>query len=316
MCDTQYTFFQYFLLTSFDVFKDTFFVFDACFSTTIVENLEKSGMACHQQTYFGMPFEKKLQTLYANQDYLEKIIKGFYDYFNGEVCVYGQDHLETTQILWRENLLNIPFILLEDGTGNYIKKEKLSKKQSMKSDEYTMGHNSRVTKIYLTGMWKIPNDIKSKVQIMDLRLLWERKSAAEKQFFLNLYFIDENELNVTSGKSVCFLGGPFSNFGFMPKEEELKAYRKIISNFNSSELYIKVHPTGFNIDYNKEFPGINVLMNPIPFEVIYFLTGHQLKTIASMGSSASMIADEHVEQQFYDLKGNRIELRYPLENLV
>lgn len=317
MCDTQYAFLQYFLLTPFEIFKDTFFVFDKCFSPSIVKNLEKAGMACHQKLYDGATLEERLAARQNNWEYLKKIIKGFCDYFDGDICIYGQDHIYIAQILWHEELRDIPFILLEDGTGNYCKKEQLERfPEYMERDEYCMGHNSRVQNIYLTGIWKIPNDIKRKVKIMDLRGLWEKKSVEEKQFFLNLYFMSQPTLDVISKKSICYLGGPFSNFGMMPLEEELQVYRNIISNFNPTDLYIKAHPTGFNVDYAKEFPGIPVLMNPIPFEVIYFLTSEHLKTVASIGSTASMIVDENVEQQFYDLAGNRIELRYPLDDLI
>lgn len=317
MCDTQYVFLQYFLLMPFDVFKDTFFVFDSCFSPSIVENLEKAGMACHQKLYNDIPLEERQMARNKNREYLKEIIKGFYDYFNGDICVYGQDHLDIVQILWHSELRDIPFILLEDGTGNYCKKAKLSRfPEYMGPEEYFMGHNSRVQEIYLTGIWRIPNDLKSKVKIIDLRKLWENKSADEKQFFLSLYFLDNATLAELSQKTVCYLGGPFSNFGMMPLEKEIAAYRKIISNYDKPELYIKAHPTGFNIDYAKEFPGITVLMNPIPYEVIYFLTGKNLKAVASICSTAAMIVDEDVEQHYYDLEGNRMELRYPWKDLV
>lgn len=317
MCDTQYVFLQYYLLTTFDVFKETFFVFDGCFSPSIVENLEKSGAACHQKIYQDIPLESRSAAKQDNKDYLETIIKGFYDYFDGDICIYGQDHIGISEILWRDSLKYIPFHLLEDGTGNYCKKTSCERVPNyMKPDEYFMGHNSRVQDVYLTGIWRIPNDIKSKVKIIDLRSLWEKKSPAEKQFFLDLYYIDQQTLEALSEKSVCYLGGPFSNFGMMPLEKEIATYRKIISNYNKSELYIKAHPTGFNVDYAREFPGIAVLMNPIPYEVIYFLTGNNLKTVASICSTAAMIVDDDVEQHYYDLDGNRIELRYPCDDLL
>ena len=201
--------------------------------------------------------------------------------------------------------------------GNYCKKEKLSSwPEYMKPSEYFMGHNSRVCDIYLTGIWRIPTDVKNKVKIIDLRSLWEKKSTAEKQFFLSLYYVDQRILDELSKKSICYLGQSFSNFGMMPLEKELSIYRKIIANYNPNELYIKAHPTGFNIDYEKEFPGITVLMNPIPYEVIYFLTGANLRIIASICSTAAMGVDERVEQQYFDLEGNRIELRYPWDDLI
>ncbi len=318
ICDTQYAFLQYFLLMPFESFKDTFFIFDNCFCPSIVKDLERMGLACHQQLYNEIPLQERSSARLENKAYLGKIIKKLYDYYNGNLRFYGQDHVEVAEIIWNEELRNIPFILLEDGLGNYVKKSEQRGRRSkyMKPDEFLFGHNSRVQEIYLTGMWRIPNDIKRKVKILDLRYLWEEKSIDEKQFFLDLYCIDQSVMDEISEKTVCYLGGPFSNFGLLPLEKELASYRKIISRFDPSELYIKVHPTGFNIDYPKEFPGISILMNPVPFEVIYFLTEKKLKTIASICSTAAMIVDENVEQLFFDTDGNQLELRYPSQNLV
>lgn len=317
MCDTQYAFLQYFLLKNFDEFRDTFFVFDACFSPSIVENLEKAGMACHQQLYYDIPVVERPAAVYKNQDLLEKIIKGFYEYYHGDICIYGQDHIGVAQILWRDSLRDIPFILLEDGIGNYAKKTVLSRHSGyMEQDEYLMGHNSRVNGIILTGIWRIPNDIKNKVSIIDLKGLWNSKSDEEKQFFLNLYYIDSATMDILSRKKICYLGQSFSNFGMISLEKELSAYRKILSNYDAKDLYIKAHPTGFNINYKQEFPGFYVLMNPIPFEVVYFIAGFNLEIIASICSTAAMNVDENVEQHFYDLDGNRIKLVYPWKDLI
>lgn len=317
MCDTQYTFLQYFLLMPFAVFKDTFFCFDSCFSQSIVENLEKAGMACHQKLYDDIPIEERPAAYYSNQNYLETIIKGFYDYFHGDVCIYGQDHIGIAQILWRNKLKDIPFVLLEDGVGNYCKKHPMHKIPAHMNDEgYFFGRNSRVHKVFLTGIWKIPNDVKGKVSVIDIKGSWENKSYEEKKFFLDLYFIDEAILNDIALKKICYLGQSFSNFEIISLEKELSAYRRILSNYNPSDLYIKPHPTGFNINYEKEFPGIYILMNPIPFEVLYFLTGAKLEVVASIESTAAMCVDESVEQHYYDMAGNRIELKYPLNALV
>lgn len=314
MCDTQYAFLQYFLMMPFDTFRDTFFAFDCRFNPSVVHNLEKSGMACHQNTYEGIPTDQLIFAQQKNKDYLEKIIAGFCDYFNGDIQIYGQDHLNIAQILWRDSLKHIPFYLLEDGIGNYAKLQYVYRlPQFMYPDRHCMGHNSRVQKIYLTGLWHIPNDLRSKVQIIDLRSLWDSKSPAEKQFFLDLYNMDQQTLAEISKKTVCYLGQSFSSFGLMPLERELSAYRKVLSNYNRDEVYIKAHPSGDNIDYKREFPGIMVIMNNIPYEVLYFLTGANLKVVASIFSTAAMCVDEAVEQHYYDVNGDRINLVYPYE---
>lgn len=281
--------------------------------------LENRGMACHQKTFFHLPLEKRPMARLENKKYLTKLLKEISDYFNGDVCIYGQDHIDIAEILWDEKIQNIPFILLEDGLGNYRTRKSLMKSGHgifLRPSETFMGHNDRVQDIYLTGIWKIPNDLKKKVKILDIKDQWERKIDGEKQMFLDLYQLKHNILDILSQKTVCILSGAFSSFGIISAEEEICAYKKIISQFNPSDVYIKVHPTSYNIDFKKEFPEVLVFSSPAPFEVLYILIGNHMKTIVSIASTASMIVDEEVEQQFYDCEGNRIELKYPSNDLV
>lgn len=311
MCDTQYTFFLYYLLMPYDKFKETFFIFDFCFSPLIVKNLESKGFACHQKDLYTIPLERRHIERINNKEYLTKLIKEIYNHFNGDVCIYGQDHIDIATILWDERIKDIPFNLLEDGMGNYATRKSLGE-----NIRNCMGHNNRANNIFLTGIWRIPNDLKRKVKIIDIKYLWENKSDVEKKLFFDFYDIDHGTLNELSQKSICLLGSCFSNFGMMSKEKEIQAYKKIFSNFNANDIYIKAHPTGGNIDYESEFPGVYVLQNPIPFEALYLTINSNLKTIASIASTAAMIADEDVDVQFYDYNGERITLKYPCDDFL
>ena len=311
MCDTQYTFFLYYLLMPYEKFKETFFIFDFCFSPHIVKNLADKGFACHQNNLYSIPLEKRAIERINNKEYLTQLIKEIYNHFNGNVCIYGQDHIDIATILWDERIKDIPFNLLEDGMGNYVTRNSLGK-----DNHNCMGHNNRVNNIFLTGLWRIPNDLKRKVKIIDIRYLWENKSDIERKIFFDFYNIKQETLNELSQKTTCLLGSCFSNFGMMAKDKEIQVYKKIFSNFNKNTTYIKAHPTGGNIEYEREFPGVYVLRNPIPFEVLYLTIGSKLKTIASIASTAAMIADEDVDVQFYDYNGDRIILRYPCDDFI
>ena len=318
MCDTQYTFFLYYLLMPFHKFKDTFFIFDVCFNPYVVHALESAGMACHQKTFYDLPLEKRPMARTQNREYLASLIKEIADYCNGDVCIYGQDHIGVAQAAWDERIKHIPFILLEDGVGNYFKKEQYMKDRPdfLQSNETLMGHNSRIQDIYLTGIWRIPNDLKKKANIMDISSLWQEKSPEEKMLFLSFYHLERDILDVISEKTSCFLDCGLSVFGFIPIEQELRVCKKILSQFNISDVYIKTHPTGSAINFAQEFPGVTVFTTPLPFEVLYFLTGNHLKSVATICSTAAMVVDENVEQQFYDREGNRIEIRYPCNELI
>ena len=167
-----------------------------------------------------MPFEKRLAAVAENRAYLVKLIGEIVDYFDGDVCIYGHDHIGIAEILWDEKIKNIPFILLEDGLGNYFtKKSRIGEANFspsyMHPGETSMGHNDRTQEIYLTGMWKIPNDLKGKVKILDIRTQWEKKTTEQKDMLLSLYQLDRNIFNEVSSKTICFLGGNFSRFGIV-----------------------------------------------------------------------------------------------------
>lgn len=73
------------------------------------------------------------------------------------------------------------FILLEDGTQNY---EKSTYKRSLKNRLFSIpvfGVYKNVEKIYLTGLAPIPEEIKDKVEIINLKELWNKKVRKKKK---------------------------------------------------------------------------------------------------------------------------------------
>ena len=99
MCDTQYTFFLYYLLMPYDKFRETFFIFDYCFSPNIVKSLEDKGFACHQKDLYSIPIEMRYTERQKNKEYLVRILQELYIHCKGDICIYGQDHINIAKII-------------------------------------------------------------------------------------------------------------------------------------------------------------------------------------------------------------------------
>ena len=54
------------------------------------------------------------------------------------------------------------------------------------------GRNGNAQKIYLTGLASVPKEISSKVEIINLKELWNKKSILEQNKILEIFSFDLN----------------------------------------------------------------------------------------------------------------------------
>lgn len=304
----------------FDCFRETFFVFDDYFDRSVVDRLEQYGMICHQLRFPTPPasVDALKRARWENCHQLVEMVQALVKNFHGNVHIYGQDHCTVSHILWEQRVCKVPFTLLEDGVANYRTKASLrnqfgemsSMLPYLSSEEMLFGHNSRANDILLTGLWKIPEDLKSRVKIMDLKELWNRKSQIEKNFLLNIYHISMERVQQVAERPVCLLTSHLSREGIMSPEDELRLYGKMFEGISPEEVFIKLHPL-FDLkkQFQEKFPELFIFDDLIPFEILYCLIGHHLKKILSLEfSTACAIASENIDVQIWRRDGTRIEL--------
>lgn len=210
---------------------------------------------------------------------------------------YGQDN-----ILLGNVCLNDNFNLLEEGSLNYtfynqsnyfIKK--IIKKYIFGLNEI-MGDSDYVKKIYLTGLAPTPKVIKDKVEIINLKELWDKKSMKEKEEILDIFDFNKDIIERIKIKKNILYTQPLSEDGFISEVEKIELYSKIIEKYEKDSLIIKVHPRE-KTDYKLYFCEIEVISKNFPAE-IYQLLEIKFEKCITIFSTAALSLKE-VEIDFY-----------------
>ena len=215
-------------------------------------------------------------------EYKKEILKELKQYKNLEYI--GHDHILSTKVIWN----NIKeFILLEDGLMNYEKPEykkyvkfysKLNKKN------LRLGLSPKVKKIFLTGLKEIPEYIKDKVEIIDLKKCWKGKTEYEKRKVLDL-FDAEKLIKKIKEKRIIFLTQPLVDDEVLTEKEFFELLQKIFKNYDKKEIIFKVHPRD-NFDYKKYFENMEYLKTQVPFEILEYMN-IEIDTIVTLFSTAA-----------------------------
>lgn len=220
-----------------------------------------------------------------------------------KIKVYGNDYLDIA-IPYKE----YGFHLIEDGLLNYIyyknKYEKLSKLEKIKriikllpSNDKSYGLDSRTKKIYLTGLAPIPEEIIHKVEIINLKELWNKKTLEEQNNILDIFSFDVNIKEKIKGRDIILFTQPLSEDEVITEEEKVKIYLEIIKKYPKERLVIKTHPRE-KTNYKDIFKEYLVLDNPFPFEILNLLDVKFSRTI-TIFSTAALGLGEEVEVDFY-----------------
>lgn len=227
------------------------------------------------------------------------------------LTVYGCDHIIGAKFFLKRH----EFILLEDGTQNY---DKNTYKRSLKNRLFSVpvfGVYKNVNKIYLTGLAPIPSEIKDKVEIINLKELWNKKSDTEKEEILNIFGFNNEIINNLKGKNKILYTQPLSEDGVISEEEKIELYRQIIKNYDEKELIIKKHPRE-KTDYRVIFPKVEVLDQSFPAE-LFKLLDIKLKKAITIFSTA-VLSDKEIEIDFYgtEIHPKLVERFGSMENVM
>lgn len=217
------------------------------------------------------------------------------------ILIYGQDHL----LIGNKLLLFKNFYLIEDGSMSYstILVDYFAKRQGIKKIIDTifqrkkmLGRDSAVKKIYLTGLAPIPEEIKNKVEIINLKELWDKKSDDEKEEILNIFGFDKNIINSIKNRKYILYTQPLSEDEILLESEKIELYFKILEKYDKNYVVLKKHPRE-KTDYKKIFPDIEVMDQVFPAELLTLLDIHFEKVITIFSTAA--LTDDKVQVDFY-----------------
>lgn len=217
--------------------------------------------------------------------------------------VYGQDHL-----LGSSYFLKYNFYLIEDGLGLYTTFE-IDKKRyydrywinKVLGRKMVQGLEKNVKKIYVTRTSGIPNEIKEKTELINLKKLWNLKTEQEKKDILNIIGINLDYIEKIKKAKNILLTQPLSEDLVITEKEKIEIYKKIINNYGEKGLLIKPHPRE-TTDYKSFFSKAIVIGKNFPFEIISLLDINVENLITLFSTSVFSMANEGTNIVFYGTK--------------
>lgn len=275
----------------------------------IVENWEESIFILDQSVHKLFAKHKNLNLFFYNDLPVRKKIYKFYlekiklilfllknkVLFNKNIKVYGDDLMVRYFFIKRE------FFLIEDGTWSYKKQKKLPFYKSLIRIENPFyipsGEDLNVKKYYLTGLAPIPERIKDKVEIINLKKLWKLKTKENKKKILNIFDLPLEKLEILKKRSEILFTQPLSEDGTLSEKEKIELYKQIIEKYDKTKLVIKKHPRE-KTDYKKYFEEVEVLEQIFPAELLEILEIKFEKAI-TIFSTAALTVDKNIKIDFY-----------------
>lgn len=244
---------------------------------------------------------RKYKIKFPGKDILITCIEKIYLkmlFFNSELEVYGQDHIPLGNILVDMG----EFYLIEDGSYSYSSYVKNTSKfkeiiKKIIGINPILGRHKNIKKIYLTGLAPIPKEIAHKVELINLKELWDKKTLEEQNEILDIFSFDLDIKEKIKGRDIILFTQPLSEDNVITEEEKLKIYSEIIKKYQKDRLVIKTHPRE-KTDYKDIFKEYLVLDNPFPFEILNLLDVKFNKAI-TLFSTAALGLGEEVEVDFY-----------------
>lgn len=218
-------------------------------------------------------------------DVLRDILKEFAQYCKkNKIIVYGQDHRADAGYFIDEN-----FIVVEDGTANYTP----CTMYTVLANGYEhipFGYDNMINTVYLTGRMVIPNELKRKVKLIDIKKIWEDKNETEKDEILDIFSVPLNDIvrAMNSGKTYIFLTTSIfaHDYNEEKKQWQVELFSRILSKYDMKRIIIKVHHFD-PVDYEKIFPECFVVREQFPIEILKLVgLENKISKIISIGSTA------------------------------
>lgn len=285
---TVYSFFLYLLIKGYN--EDDIFIFTAWFPREVSKNVKHIQMP--PVTFKGKKFDdlNSLSGIYKNiigffryfYTYFKLRILLFFKTFNCDVEVYGHAQTPFSYMFFENKNSNI----IEDGMENYVSEITETHQINPIIDTFLhicgfyflnmgecYGSHKNIKNVYLTNKNNHPL-IKDKVQIINIKELWNNLTEDDQQKLLKIFNVDIEGINFNK-KTVLLLTEPLSEADWMEitEEEELKIYNEIINKFDDYEIIIKPHPRDTK-DFEKIFPNMKIINKNFPVEILTMLNIH------------------------------------------
>ncbi|MEZ9906714.1 glycosyltransferase family 52 [Vibrio breoganii] len=247
-------------------------------NTTIVLNhdIDESVKQWLSKNYDTVIYKNRFRNVY--------IVNLIYRFFFGvrlklkiflcgrSVKIFGGDHLPSF-LAFRKN----EYSIIEDGIANYTRNENenenfsyFEKYSRLKESLYrsrVFGRAENANQIYLSGILDVPDDIVSKVELVDVRKLWHELSHFEKKEIYRCFSVCDETLNLFEKYKIILLTQPLEELPGITELDKVGIYHDFISSYNYDDILLKTHPREMT-NYRSYFPNIKVVDESFPMEVI------------------------------------------------
>lgn len=283
--NTQYSILIYILINK--ISKDDIYYLEDGLDKKLIEKLKEKVKTVN---IFPNYKERKLIKI-------KYILRNFRVMYNlsKKNTIFGNDSIIFSFIFRLKN-----FILIEDGTINYkpTPKKYIKNILSLSPLSYrTYGYSKHIKKIYLTGLATIPKEIIHKVEVVNLKELWSKKTLSEKNEILDIFSLDLDIKRKINGKDIILFTQSLSEDNIITEKEKIEIYLKIIKEYPKDRLVIKTHPRE-KTNYKEIFKGYLILDSLFPFEILSLLDIKFSKAV-TIFSTAALGLGNNVEVDFY-----------------
>lgn len=258
--------------------------------------------------HFRFGEKSKLQKWFLRRGMIYRYLNPIFIYW---VCLWNR---KASIFLSGENLYTNYFLrfcknvsYLDEGTASYLRVNEVYRQIVRSQNSFIrnilmgplypwFGLADNVTKIYLTGILPIPTIVKDKVELINLKSLWMKKTVQQQNEILHIFNLDSFNPDTFKKFDTLLITQPFSEMsnGRVSEQAKIDIYRKLISEYEEEKVLIKTHP-GEKTDYTKYFPNACVLTIPCPLELFMLVNCHVNRAI-TVYSTAIFHLDNQVEK--------------------
>lgn len=196
------------------------------------------------------------------------------------------------------------FMVMEDGLANYTPENIAYLRNTMSlgfgCQFKVMGYDPIIKKVLLAGEFAIPEQLKNKAIVVNVKKLWEAKTQKEKEKILSVFETSVSELDSYKSDFVL-LTQNFDSYDIQSTETEYSRYVKILKNYPYGKVIIKPHSSS-NFNYLEYFPDYKVVRQGIPFELMALYNNYRV--LISINSTAAFTVPNKERVDLYDLDGD------------
>lgn len=203
-----------------------------------------------------------------------------------------------------KSFIDNTFCVVEDGLANYTPWN-IEHLQSIgligHGCKYkVMGFDPVIKKVLLSGAFQVPDEMKKKAYLIDVRKKWQEKSSDEQRKIMAVFQTNEEELASYNSEYVL-LTQNFDVYNLHSGESELTRYKKILKNYPYGKVLIKPHPAS-SFDYSKHFSDYCIVRKGVPFELLELYNDY--KVLISINSTAAFTVPGNKRIDLYSIEGN------------